>query len=176
MIRCRRHGFTLIEVLVVISIISVLVAILLPALSAAREQAARLSCASVSRGITQIQLVYSVDHKGWLPTAAGPNNNAAGMPTAFMWNPPGTAVWTPSLNWAGNVAPLSFYFGSSAKTLRCPNYDRRMHSSRATRKQAAWDDLLRGRWRGLRLWALRTLQLVPQSCFLRAKRAQYFHA
>jgi prepilin-type N-terminal cleavage/methylation domain-containing protein/prepilin-type processing-associated H-X9-DG protein len=62
-----RRGFTLVELLVVIAIIAILAALLLPALSAAKERAYRASCVNNLKQLaTGIQL-FADEHEGQLP-------------------------------------------------------------------------------------------------------------
>jgi len=68
-VRCssRKRAFTLVELLVVIGIIALLIAILMPTLSRAREQARQVKCASNIRQILYSISMYANDNKGKLP-------------------------------------------------------------------------------------------------------------
>jgi prepilin-type N-terminal cleavage/methylation domain-containing protein len=59
----RRKGFTLVELLVVIGIIALLIAILMPALQRARDQANRTQCMSNLHQLTTGWLQYATEHK-----------------------------------------------------------------------------------------------------------------
>lgn len=63
----RRPAFSLIELLVVVSIISLLIALLLPAISQAREAARRTACAANLRGVGVAGGMFASENRGFLP-------------------------------------------------------------------------------------------------------------
>ena len=70
----RRNGFTLVELLVVIGIIAVLISILMPALTSAREKANRVKCLADIRTIAQAITMYTNQNKGKVPMHRGGAN------------------------------------------------------------------------------------------------------
>jgi prepilin-type N-terminal cleavage/methylation domain-containing protein/prepilin-type processing-associated H-X9-DG protein len=62
----RSNGFTLVELLVVISIIALLVSIMLPALGKARRHAAALLCSNNLRQVGVYANMYSMDNKEYV--------------------------------------------------------------------------------------------------------------
>jgi prepilin-type N-terminal cleavage/methylation domain-containing protein len=66
----RRTGFTIIELLVTVSIIALLIAILLPAMSNARELARRTVCATHFNQIFLASMMYADSNRGVLFTSA----------------------------------------------------------------------------------------------------------
>src|SRR5262245_17683093 len=80
---CRGHGFTLVELLVVIGIIALLIAVLLPALTKAKAASRTTACLSNLRQMGSAWCIYISENKGHLPY--------------YLWNTPADA----NLAWNG---------------------------------------------------------------------------
>src|SRR5687768_5107737 len=105
----RRAGFTLVELLVVIAIIGVLVALLLPAVQAAREAARRSQC---SNQLKQFIIAAHNYHDTMLVFPAGRNRrdispHAALLPYYEQTNVHNLVDYTKSWNHANNAAARS---------------------------------------------------------------------
>ena len=100
---CKRLAFTLIELLVVIAIISLLVSILLPSLTKAKELAKQAVCMTNLKGIGLAGAMYHNDYNEYF--AAGNSNHSLGFPS-----------WVEAYNNCG-------YLEYTSKLYCCPDHD-----------------------------------------------------
>ncbi len=79
----EKRNFTLIELLVVIAIIAILAAMLLPALSRAREKGRSSVCMNNLKTIGAANAMYTSDHKDWIVPGAQGNWSSTTYP--LIW-------------------------------------------------------------------------------------------
>ena len=97
--------FTLIELLVVIAIIAILAAMLLPALSNAKEKANAIKCTGNLRSLGQIMSLYCNDYGFYTPLDAGPGQNFWNQ-TIAEYNSSASYLKADSLAYCPKTKPL----------------------------------------------------------------------
>lgn len=132
----RRRGFTLVELLVVVAILSLLAGLLFPVLSQARSAARRSTCVSNLKQLGVAFALYASDYDDTLPEAGGSRESVAAW---IDYDSPGER---------GGIYPYVRQFSKrGASVYRCPNGHPDTSAYRSVSSTYAMNDYLRP-WHG----------------------------
>lgn len=120
-----RHGFTLIELMIVVAVIAVLIAILVPSLAASRVRARTTVCASNLRGLGIATSLYLDENGGeffrYYMTAGPAYPLGAGRLWWFGFEAGGPVAGT-NRPLDKSASPLAPYTASLAEKMMCPEF------------------------------------------------------
>lgn len=99
----RPRGFTLIEILVVVAIIALLISILLPSLTRAREQARGVACLANLGQLGKAEQLYQTQNREWIPGSP--------LTTGYFWTMTNSGTYAPQnfVNASFNRLSLNLY-------------------------------------------------------------------
>ena len=126
----RHHGFTLVELLVVIGIIALLISILLPALNKARRSAQEIACASNLKQMGIAMTMYTNEWQ-YFPGCYGNSNGT------FL------ATWAPRLSQYMNNETKVFWCPARAPEQQWPS-ELKVGANYATQAESGWGYLVTG--------------------------------
>ncbi len=108
-----KRGFTLIELLVVVAIIGMIMSILLPVISVARESARSTHCSNNLKQLYLANDLYSIDHGSYVAAAPEFYKNKR------RWHGERDSQNEPFDGTRGELVP---YLGTAKKVRRCPSF------------------------------------------------------
>ncbi len=116
----RSIGFTLVELLVVIGVIALLIGLLMPALTAARQAGQSVQCLSNLRQMATAAHAYAVANRGFLPPAMYAGNDGVNL-YAYGWD---YTIITDLASYQVSIQPGLLWSGqTNLKIQQCPVFE-----------------------------------------------------